>query len=173
MWSSLIILVRLQKAAFDLIDRGDRRPEIIRLIQDFLVKRTANTLSQRLPSAVGHVNLLWEWFIISKTPLLGRFESSQTIQAFDLPVLPSSPTVWQWLNASSCHPTDSILSLHHVARVLLFTRTRAAFTVRKIILSGSVGCYRHQSWRRAFGGKHGCLQVYASESALIDKAAIL
>ena len=156
---------------------GPSDQEIIRLIQDFLKKNSQYPISAIALGLPGHVNLSESDFIISKNPHWGQINLRTIQEAFDLPVY--------FANKSHCltmaerlfsyHPTDSNFIVYHVARGIHCSYMyKGSIYSQDNYLIGEVGhTVINPEGERCPCGKHGCLQVYASESALIDKAAIL
>ena len=156
---------------------GPSDQEIIRLIQDFLKKNSQYSISAIALGLPGHVNLSESDFIISKNPHWGQINLQTIQEAFDLPVY--------FANKSHCltmaerlfsyHPIDSNFIVYHVARGIHCSYMyKGSIYSQENYLIGEVGhTVINPEGERCPCGKHGCLQVYASESALIDKAAIL
>ena len=156
---------------------GPSDQEIIRLIQDFLKKNSQYPISAIALGLPGHVNLSESDFIISKNPHWGQINLRTIQEAFDLPVY--------FANKSHCltmaerlfsyHPTDRNFIVYHVARGIHCSYMyKGSIYSQENYLIGEVGhTVINPEGERCPCGKHGCLQVYASESALIDKAAIL
>ena len=156
---------------------GPSDQEIIRLIQDFLKKNSKYSISAIALGLPGHVNLSESDFIISKNPHWGQINLQTIQEAFDLPVY--------FANKSHCltmaerlfsyHPIDSNFIVYHVARGIHCSYMyKGSIYRQENYLIGEVGHTGiNPEGERCPCGKHGCLQVYASESALIDKAAIL
>ena len=156
---------------------GPSDQEIIRLIQDFLKKNSKYSISAIALGLPGHVNLSESDFIISKNPHWGQINLQTIQEAFDLPVY--------FANKSHCltmaerlfsyHPIDSNFIVYHVARGIHCSYMyKGSIYSQENYLIGEVGhTVINPEGERCPCGKHGCLQVYASESALIDKAAIL
>ena len=156
---------------------GPSDQEIIRLIQDFLKKNSKYSISAIALGLPGHVNLSESDFIISKNPHWGQINLRTIQEVFDLPVYFANKSHCLTLaeRLFSYHPTDSNFIVYHVARGIHCSYMyKGSIYSQENYLIGEVGhTVINPEGERCPCGKHGCLQVYASESALIDKAAIL
>lgn len=156
---------------------GPSDSEIIQLIQHFLQKNKNVSISAIGIGLPGHVKLDESQQIISKNPLWENINLKTIQDAFAVPVY--------FGNKSHCltlaerlftyHSTDSNFIVYHVARGIHCSYMyNGSIYSQENFLIGEVGhTVINPEGERCPCGKNGCLQVYASESALIDKASLL
>lgn len=151
--------------------------KIVQLIQHFLQKHKDISISAIGIGLPGHVKLDESQQIISKNPLWENINLKRIQDTFDVPVY--------FGNKSHCltlaerlftyHSTDSNFIVYHVARGIHCSYMyNGSIYSQENFLIGEVGhTIINPEGERCPCGKNGCLQVYASESALINKASLL
>ncbi|KXT83388.1 ROK family transcriptional regulator [Streptococcus panodentis] len=156
---------------------GPSDSEIIRFIKDFLQKNSQHPISAIAVALPGHPNLSESDFIVSKNPHWGQINLRTIQEAFSVPVYFANKSHCLTLaeRLFSYHPADSNFIVYHLARGIHCSYMyRGSIYSQDNFLIGEVGhTVMNPEGERCPCGKNGCLQVYASESSLIDKAAIL
>ena len=156
---------------------GPSDSQIIQLIKDFLKKHKKYPVSALALALPGHVKLEQSQAIIANNPHWDNINLQTIREAFTIPVL--------FGNKSHCltlaerlfghHPKDSNFIVYHVARGIHCSYMyQGQIYGQDNFLIGEVGhTIINPEGERCPCGKNGCLQNYASESALIHKASIL
>lgn len=151
--------------------------ELIQLISHFLEKHKDIHISAIGIGLPGHVKLEETQEIISNNPLWKNINLKFIQDSFDVPVYLGNKSHCLTLaeRLFTYHPTDSNFIVYHVARGIHCSYMyQGRIYSQQNFLIGEVGhTVINPEGERCPCGKNGCLQVYASESALMNKAGLL
>ncbi|MDO4667799.1 MAG: ROK family transcriptional regulator [Streptococcus sp.] len=156
---------------------GPTDTKIIQIIKQFLIKNQQYSISSIAIAIAGHVNFSETSEIISNNPNWKEIDLQRIQRAFDIPVYFGNKSHCLTLSERlfNYHSSDSNFIVYHVARGIHCSYMyRGQIYSQNNFLIGEVGhTVIHPEGEACSCGKNGCLQVYSSEGALIQKATIL
>ena len=151
--------------------------DIIHLIQDFLSQENSYQISGIGIGLPGYAAVAENPGIISNNPYWEKINLRRLIQAFNIPVYLGNKSHCLALSERlfSYHSKDSNFIVYHVARGIHYSYVyQGKVYSQDNFLIGEIGhTIINPQGEKCSCGKQGCLQAYASEAALINKANIL
>lgn len=150
---------------------------IIQLLTDCLEANKQYPVSAIAIALPGYAKMEQSNHIISKNPYWEDIQLQQIVHAFSIPIYFDNKSHCLALaeRLFSYHETDSNFIVYHVARGIHYSYMyKGRIYSQQNFLIGEIGhTVIHPDGELCSCGKHGCLQVYASEANLLSKARIL